>query len=418
VLLFAFVLGGCQYVLGVDFLDDPKLASGDATPDCHAMNTCLQLTNTGTPCVPGEPDCTNTNDGGLRGGAGSTHLRNIASGSQHVCAIVGADVKCFGENGEGELGTDSTKTSSEGLKVLNLENIRSLAAGSFHTCALLETGTVKCWGDNSFGQLGDGTLETRLVPVDVPNLANVVALAAGSAHTCALLAGGPVKCWGANDQGQLGNNSVTPSSVPIDIGLIATSIASGIGAQHTCASTETGIKCWGANQQGQLGIGTTQLSIVPHDVAGIGPGVITAGITHTCALTANGAFCWGQNRMGELGSNVDGIAVRPTPVPGVGVDSGATDLACGTHHCCAALKTGVLCWGHNDGGQLGTATPNATASGPVKVDGDLGAVRAVTAGERYSCAQSDKGISCWGADPGLSDTSFGPKALVVPGMTP
>ena len=51
-------------------------------------------------------------------------------------------------------------------------------------------GTVQCWGQNTYGQLGNESLVSSTVPVAVSGLSGVTAIAAGTYHSCALLAGG------------------------------------------------------------------------------------------------------------------------------------------------------------------------------------------------------------------------------------
>ncbi|GIM03396.1 hypothetical protein Vretimale_8099 [Volvox reticuliferus] len=96
------------------------------------------------------------------------------------------------------------------------QTVKALASGLHHTCAILQPqGVIKCWGLNVFGQLGvghifnrgddPGEMGNKLLTVDVGKNLSATALAAGSYHTCAILQPGSiVKCWGNNYYGQLG----------------------------------------------------------------------------------------------------------------------------------------------------------------------------------------------------------------------
>jgi hypothetical protein len=81
----------------------------------------------------------------------------------------------------------------------------TVVAGRYHTCAILDDHRVKCWGDNGYGQLGLGDTKNRQAAADMgDNLPTVdlgtgrtaKALTAGRYATCALLDDDSVKCWG------------------------------------------------------------------------------------------------------------------------------------------------------------------------------------------------------------------------------
>jgi alpha-tubulin suppressor-like RCC1 family protein len=105
--------------------------------------------------------------------------------------------------------------------VINLGTGRTataIAAGNFHTCAILDNSSIKCWGFNASGQLGQGDTSTvwrnsdlgdSLLAVDLGAGRTVRAIAAGDNHTCVVLDNTFVKCWGKNESGQLGQGNIS-----------------------------------------------------------------------------------------------------------------------------------------------------------------------------------------------------------------
>jgi alpha-tubulin suppressor-like RCC1 family protein len=160
---------------------------------------------------------------------GLSGVTTIAAGDQHTCALLraGSIVKCWGLNNAGQLGDSSLHGSNSAtpVTVAGLTNVATLAGGVEHTCALLANGTVKCWGGNVYRQLGNGSITGTPSPTPVQvtgiaggTLTGVRSITAGTYHSCALLAvAGGVVCWGRNSNGQLGNGSTATASPPVAV---------------------------------------------------------------------------------------------------------------------------------------------------------------------------------------------------------
>jgi len=150
-----------------------------------------------------------------------------------------------------------------------LSNIRAVAAGYYHSLALLGNGRVVAWGDNSVGQT-NGHL----------SLTNIVAIAAGQYHNLALRSNGAVFAWGLNNYGQL--------NVPAGATNVKAIAASG---DHCLVLRSNGtVLAWGKNLTGQTN--------VPPGLAGVA--AISAGDAHCMALRSNGTLvAWGDNDSGQ-----------------------------------------------------------------------------------------------------------------------
>ncbi|MBK7743710.1 MAG: fibronectin type III domain-containing protein [Betaproteobacteria bacterium] len=345
---------------------------------------------------------------------GMTDAVKIAAGNLHSCAITNAgEVKCWGDNGSGQIGDGSSDTRLSPAKVSSLSGVTAIDGGSRHSCAVKGAGEVWCWGLNDSGQLGDGdpSIERHLEPVPVSGLASdATAVALGGLHTCALANVGATYCWGNNASGQLGNFTQTSSAVPVRVTVLGSNVLSiAAGADHSCAVGGSGtVGCWGSNAFGQLGTGDKVDRGSPPP-GGIGTGVaVVAGDAHSCSLTSNGGVkCWGSNSHGQLGD--DSTTERLVPVDVVGLATGVTAIAAGGSHTCALLSSGgVKCWGRNADAQLGDNSTIQRLT-PVDVVGLDSGVTAIAAGLNHSCALTALGEArCWGnnANGQLGDRSL------------
>ena len=254
--------------------------------------------------------------------AGKT-ITAIDAGDAHTCAVADGKAYCWGCNAYGQLGNNSTTDSGVPVAV-NADPGRWPARRSprsppaaGHSCAVAD-GKAFCWGYNGYGQLGDNSTTNSRVPVAVnrpgrwparpsprspPGTTTRVrwptarrtagattrtgnwATAAPPTRRCRSRSKptracwparrsprsppgtairvrwptGKAYCWGDNANGQLGNNSTTDSKVPVAVNTTPgrwparRSPRSPPGAPIRVQWPTAGPSCWGYNGSRAVG---------------------------------------------------------------------------------------------------------------------------------------------------------------------
>ena len=262
---------------------------------------------------------------------------SISAGRAHSCGVsIGGRAWCWGSNERGQLGGSvtidtvantvlfvSTPTATQvgsttDAKFFGVFDIRAIATGGVHTCAVQPNRAVRCWGLGREGQLGNGTNSVdEYVPQLIATGIPMDSIVAGFKHSCSLSTTGTAYCWGENADGQLGIGSTTSANTPNAVGGGSTFAQISAGYAHTCGIAVGGQAfCWGRNDRGQLGDGTASSSTLPVAVAGgLTFKAISAGELSTCGITtSNVAYCWGDNEYGALGDGTQVHRAQPTKV--------------------------------------------------------------------------------------------------------
>jgi hypothetical protein len=240
-----------------------------------------------------------------------------------------------------------------------LANVAAVAAGDFHSIALLDDGQVVEWGKSVGG-------------VSKPTLTGVTDIAAGGSHNLVRQSNGRVLAWGDNTYGQ--------ATAPTDI---VTAVKVAAGSRHSLALLANGtVRGWGEDYLGK--------NAPPASLTGMTVIAIAAGQNHSLALKNTGeVVAWGFN------------GATQTDVP-VAAQSGVTAIAAGWNHNLALKSDGsVVAWGHDAGGQ--STVPAAASSGVVQI----------AAGDTYSMAlKADGTVITWGYT-----APTDPVTVVPPGTT-
>jgi alpha-tubulin suppressor-like RCC1 family protein len=316
--------------------------------------------------------------------------------SEHTCAILKPNkaLRCWGENDNGELGTGDTTDVADPLDLTSdvMTGVDDVATGSDHTCAI-KSGNLFCWGKNDVGQLGratgvpveglkDGTAASAL-DTTIPTLVGGVTKVACAYDMCCALQSGDLYCWGDNASGQVGVGSEedsfnTPQRVKLPYSAkIGNAVADfDVGGDHACAvmASSGAAFCWGYNDYGELGgadlddneYNLPQRVTIPRRLYAVR---VATSDDATCFIYSNGKMgCCGDS--GDLGDMYPGAGDIFAPIT-MSSTVFPRDIVAGSYHFCVRDKNRfVLCWGDNDDDELGGSVfpPNDGARTFVKFE--------------------------------------------------
>jgi alpha-tubulin suppressor-like RCC1 family protein len=191
----------------------------DGTVWCWGDNEAGQLGN-GTHSYTGSPAPVQV--------SGLTNAVSVAVTDEGACALLaGGTVWCWGANQAGQLGNGSMVAESDvPVQVSGLSDAVALTmvTGDYNqaACVIRGGGSVSCWGDNGDGQLGTGNCSGNQYNAPVAagsGFTNAVNLALNTGDLYLLRADGTL--WAAGWTNGLGNGSTSSScqGTPVQLSL-------------------------------------------------------------------------------------------------------------------------------------------------------------------------------------------------------
>ncbi len=243
----------------------------------------------------------------------------------------------------------------------------SIDAGSDHSLAVKQDGTLWAWGLNYFGTLGLGNFIDKALPTKVGIANNWQEVYAGRYSSYAIKQDGTLWAWGNNEYGQLGIGNLIDKNVPTQVGTGSDWMQITSGSNHTFGLKNDG-SLWGWGDMGAsgLGDGTSLPRLIPTRIGTQTYVNVSTSADHTLAIHTNGKlFSWGSGI--QLGNNSSGgINMAPTQV---GTDNWLFASAGFTHSLGVKNDNSLWAWGQNYNNQLGDGTATDRTA-PVRIGTD------------------------------------------------
>lgn len=276
--------------------------------------------------------------------------------------------------------------------VSNTLSIKQLVAGSNHSLALLNNGSLWAWGNNARGQLGDSSTTDKDNPVRIGTENNWASITAGSGFTHGIKTDGTLWGWGINKVGQLGiptTNLKYMYTTPVQIGkdndwqMVSSGNSFTVGLK-----TDGTIWVWGTNMNNIMHDKANQYEPLKiDDKNNIDWKQIAAGDEFFMAIKKDGTL-WTKGMINNTLVNKGGKKIFFK----VNDDKDWASMDAGRQHAVALKKDGTIwAWGANESGQLGNGT-KAKSKDPVKVGENFAAI---TATDNYTAAIKKNGAGVW-----------------------
>lgn len=281
------------------------------------------------------------------GTADLTGVETVAAGYDHTCALMSADgsVKCWGSSNSGTLGNGSLATSMAGWQPLpvsvktdastDLTGATELAAAQGGGCVIVGGGGVKCWGMNGNGQLGIGSTTSSEYAVDFGGgtpITGATAVSKSSSHTCVIKSTDVLCAGGASNAYVFGRQLAQTSPISLSVSGAKQVVTSD---NATCIlRSDSTVACAGG-----IYVFETPATF-DADGSGAGPRSTFAAITelagavglvaggqHLCASLASEMKCWGRSNYGQLGNGSINATGSSAPVSVVGIQAATISIS-------------------------------------------------------------------------------------------